>query len=150
MLAVLIMLTPGRRNNFIECQNAKVRFVVLPIMDLKIHWNITMEVLERAYGLREFTREWLKNPWYTDYLPLFPTKFNWTIVKYIVEVLRAFQHWTRLMSKGHTVTQLHVITVYNDMFNQMDGVMRRIPQKKTHRREDLYFAVKFARLKLSK
>ena len=54
------------------------------------------------------------------------------------------------MSKGHTVTQLHVITVYNDMFNQMDGVMRRIPQKKTHRREDLYFAVKFARLKLSK
>jgi hypothetical protein len=66
MLAVLITLTPGRRNEFIDCQKAKVRIAVLPIMDVKTHWNSTLELLERAYRLREFTREWLKNPKYAE------------------------------------------------------------------------------------
>jgi len=34
MLGVLIMLTPGHRNEFIECQKAIVRIAVLCIMDL--------------------------------------------------------------------------------------------------------------------
>jgi len=62
MLAVLITLTPGRRNEFIDCQKAKVRIAVLLIMDVKTRWNSTVELLERAYRLREFTREWLQNP----------------------------------------------------------------------------------------
>ena len=61
MLAVLITLTPGRRNEFIDCQKAKVRIAVLPIMDVKTRWNSTLELLERAYRLREFTREWFQN-----------------------------------------------------------------------------------------
>ena len=59
MLAVLITLTPGRRNEFIDCQKAKVRIVVSPIMDVKTRWNSTLELLERAYHLWEFTREGL-------------------------------------------------------------------------------------------
>ena len=31
------MLTPGRQNEFIDCQKAKVRVVVQLIMDLKTH-----------------------------------------------------------------------------------------------------------------
>jgi len=54
------------------------------------------------------------------------------------------------MSKRHTVTLHHVITVYNDMFDHMDGVMRALAKKKTQRKEDLFFAVKLARQKLSK
>jgi hypothetical protein len=57
MLAVLITLTPGRRNEIIDCQKAKVRIAVLPIMDVKTGWNSTLELIERAYRLREFTRE---------------------------------------------------------------------------------------------
>jgi hypothetical protein len=57
MLAVLITLIPGRRNEFIDCQKAKVRIAVLPIMDVKIRWNSTLELLERAYRLQEFTHE---------------------------------------------------------------------------------------------
>ena len=49
MLPVLITLTPGRRNDFIDCQKATVRIAVLPIMDLKIQWNLTLELPERAY-----------------------------------------------------------------------------------------------------
>jgi len=30
------------------------------------------------------------------------------------------------MSKWHTVTLHHVITVYNDMFDHMDGMMRAL------------------------
>ena len=73
MLVVLITLTPGRRNEFIDCHKAKVRTAVLSIMGVKTHWNSTLELLERAYRLREFTREWLKNQKYSDCQPLFTT-----------------------------------------------------------------------------
>jgi len=49
MLAVLLTLTPRRRNEFIDFQKAKVRIAVLPMMDVKTRWNSTLEVLERAY-----------------------------------------------------------------------------------------------------
>jgi len=54
------------------------------------------------------------------------------------------------MLKQHTVTLHHVITVFNDMFDYMDGVMRALAKKKTQWKEDLFFAVKCARQKLSK
>jgi len=54
------------------------------------------------------------------------------------------------MSKWHTITLHHIITVYNDIFDHMDGVMRVLAMKKTQWKEDLYFAVKFAQQKLSK
>jgi len=148
MLAVSITLTPGRRNMFIDCQKAKVRIAVLPIMDVKTRWNSTLELLERAYRLREFTHEWLQNPKYTDSRPLFTPQDEWTIVNYVMEVLRPFRYWTLWMSKRHTVTLHHVITVHNDMFDHMNAMMRALA-KKTPWKEDLFFAVKLARQKLS-
>jgi len=150
MLAVLITLTPGCQNEFIDRQKAKVRIAVLPIMDVKTRSNSTLGLLERAYPLREFTREWLKNLQYNDYRLLFTTQDEWTIVKYVMEVLLPFRYWTLWMSKRHTVTLHNVITVYNDMFVHMDGVMRALAKKKTQWKEDLLFAVKCARQKLSK
>jgi hypothetical protein len=66
MLAVLIALTPGCRKKFIDCQKAKVRITVLLIMDLKTHWNFTLELLERNNRLGEFTHEWLQRPKYIE------------------------------------------------------------------------------------
>ena len=54
------------------------------------------------------------------------------------------------MSKRHTVTLHHVMTVYNDMFDHMHGVMQALARKKTQGKEDFFFAVKLARQKLSK
>jgi len=54
------------------------------------------------------------------------------------------------MSKRHMVTLHYITTVYNDMFDHMDGIMQDLAKKKTQRKADLYFAVKFARQKLSK
>jgi len=54
------------------------------------------------------------------------------------------------MSKRHTVTLHHVITVYNYMFDHMDGMMPALARKKTQWKEDLFFAVRLARQKLSK
>jgi len=150
MLAVLITLTPGRRNRFIDCQKAKVRIAVLPMMDVKTRWNSTLELLKHTYRLREFTSEWLQNSKYSEYRPLFTTQDEWTIVKYVMEVLRPFRYWTLWMSKRHTVTLHHVITVYNNMFDHMDDVMRALAKKNTQWKEDLFFAVKLARQKLSK
>jgi len=144
MLAVLITITPGRRNEFIHCQHAKVHIAVLLIMDVLTRWNSTVEVLDCAYCLPEFTLEWLQTSKYADYRPLFTTPIEWTICKYIMEVLRPFRYWTLWMSKRYTVTLHYVITVYNDLFHHMDGVMRALAKKKTTGKEDLFFAVKLA------
>jgi len=124
--------------------------MVLPILDVKTCWNARLELLQRTYHLPEFTCEWLQNPKYAEYLPLFTTQDEWTIVQYVMEVLRPFRYWTLWMSKRHTVTLHHVITVYNDMFDHMDCVMRALAKKKTQWKEDLFFAVKLAGQKLSK
>jgi len=71
-------------------------------------------------------------------------------VKYVIDVLRPLQYWTLWISKRHTVTLHHIITVYNDMFDHMDGVMRALAMKNTPLKEDLAFAVKSIRLKRSK
>jgi hypothetical protein len=150
MLAVLIMISAGRSNECIDCQKAKVRLAVLLIMDVKRRCNSTLELLEHTYRLREFTCEWLQNPKNSEYQPLFTTQDGWTIIKYLIAVLRLFRYWTLWMSKRHTVTVHNVCTVYNDMFDHMDGVMRSLAKKKTQWNEDLFFAVKLGQQKLSK
>jgi hypothetical protein len=150
MLAVLITLTPGCRNEFIQFPKAKVSIAVCPIMDVNTHWNSTLELLEHAYHLGQFTCEWHQNPKYAEYRPLFTTQDEWTIVKYVMEVLKPCRDWTLRISKRHTVTFHHVITVYNDMFHYMDGVMRALAKIKTQWKEDLFLAVKLTRQKLSK
>jgi len=150
MIAVLIRLTPARRKKFIDCQQAKVRIVVLQIMDVKTCWNSTQVLLEQAYRLRECTHESLQNPKYSDYPALFTTQDEWTIVKYVMEVSRPFLHWTLSMWKRHAVTLHQVITNCNDKFDQMDGLMQALPRKKTQWKEDLYFTIKLARMKQSK
>jgi hypothetical protein len=135
---------------FIDCQKAKVRIAVLPIMDVKTLLNSTLELVERAYRLREFTREWLQNPKCAEYRLLFTTQAELTIVNYVMEVLRPIDYWTLWMPKRHTVTLHHVITVYKDLFDYMDGVMRALAKKKPQWKEDLFFAVKLACQKISK
>jgi len=150
MLAVLITLTPGCPNEFIDYQKANVQIVVLPIIDVMTHWNSTLELLEHAYCSREFTLEWLPYPQFHDDQPLFTSQDEWTIVNCVMEVLRPFRYWTLWRSKRHTVTLHQVVTVYNNMFNRMEGVMRALAKKNTPLKEDLCFAVRFARHKLSK
>jgi len=67
-----------------------------------------------------------------------------------MEVLRPFRYWIMWTSKIHTGTLHHAITVYNDMFDQMHGVMHAVAKELTTWKEDLFFAVKLDRLKLYK
>jgi hypothetical protein len=62
-----------------------------------------------------------------------------------MEVLRPFRYWTLWMSKTHTVTLHRVITVYNDMFDHMDGLLQALAKKTTPWKEDVFFTVKLAR-----
>jgi hypothetical protein len=73
MLAVLFTLTPGRQNDFMDCHQAKVPNPVLSIIAVKTHWNSTLELLEQANRLREFTGELLHNLEHTEYRLVFTT-----------------------------------------------------------------------------
>jgi len=119
-------------------------------MDVQTGWDLTLELLEHSYRLREFTYQWLKIPNYRDYKLPFTKRNKWTIVNYVREGLWQFQYRTLCMLKWHTPAVPHVITVYNNMFAHMVGVMPAFTKEKTKCKEDFYFAVKFAWQKLSK
>jgi len=72
------------------------------------------------------------------------------VVNSVMEVLRPFRYWTLWMLRRHTVRFHHIITVYNNMFNHMDGFKGALANKKTQWNEDLFFAVKLAQQRLSK
>jgi len=144
------MLTPGRRNEFIDYQKAKVRIDELHMMEVRMRWNSTLELIESAYLSGWFTSKCLQNPTCSDYRLLFTTKDEWTIIKCVMEVARRSQYRTLWMLKRHTITLPHVITVYNDMSDHMDGVMRTLAKKMTQWKEDIFFAMKFAQQKLWK
>jgi len=114
-------------------------------MDVIWLWNLTLELLERAYRFQEFTRVCLQNRSYNDPWPQFTTQDEWTIVKDIMEVVRTFWYWTLWMSKRHTITPHHTLPIPNIMFNYMDGVMLALAKKKIEWKQDLYSAVKCVR-----
>lgn len=132
----MLTLTPGHQNDFIDCQKAKVRIAVLPNMDVNRWYNSTLELLERGHRLQEFTSEWLNNPKYGVNLPLFTTQAESTIIEFIMEPLWPFRYWTLKNLKWHMVTPLHIITVYNDMFNYMDGIMQALAKENNEWKED--------------
>jgi len=72
------------------------------------------------------------------------------IIKYVMEVVRPFRYWTIWISKWHTAALHHVITLYNDMFDHMDGVLWTLARNKTQWKEDLYFVTMVACQILSK
>jgi hypothetical protein len=116
----------------------------------KKHWHSTLELLKHAYLLPEFTLERVQNSKCNIYQAMFTTQDDWTIMKYVMEVLRPFRYSTLWMSKRHTVTLHHVITVYNDNLDHIIVLMQALAEKKTEWKEDWFFAVKLARQKLSK
>jgi hypothetical protein len=97
---------------------------------VKPQWDLTLELLVQAYRLREFTCKSLNNPTYSAYQLLFTTQDECMNVKYLMDVSRPFQYWTLWMFKRHSVTLHHLITVFNDMFDHMDGIMQALAQKK--------------------
>ena len=54
------------------------------------------------------------------------------------------------MLKRHTVTLQNVITVYNNMFNHIDGVWWALAEKQMQWKEDLFITMEIARQKLYK
>jgi hypothetical protein len=54
------------------------------------------------------------------------------------------------MLTTHTITLHHIITVYNNIDDHTDCVIRVLPYKKTPWNEDLFFAAKLSQRKLSK
>jgi len=65
---------------------------VLPVMDLKTRSNSKMEWLERPYWLQEFTRKRLNNQTYSNYRSLFTTQDEWTMVVYVMDMVRPFRY----------------------------------------------------------
>jgi len=84
-------LTPDHCNEFIHCPKAEVEIATLAISDMKTECNSTLELLEWAHWLRQFTQKWLKIPKYSDYHSPLTTQHEWTIVKYVIEILRLVQ-----------------------------------------------------------
>jgi len=85
-----------------------------------------------------------QNAKYGEFQPLLTTQDEWTIVTYVVEDFSGFYYWILWILKRHTVRLHHFITIYNDMFDHMDGIIQTLPQKKARWKENFFFAMKLA------
>ena len=92
-------------------------------------------MLERAYRLRPYTSEWLKD--YPEFQPLYTTDDEWRAVEYVLEVLVPFRYWTLWMSKRQTITLHRVISIYNEMFDHMEGAIHALKTKQTAWKKDV-------------
>jgi hypothetical protein len=138
-----------RYDDYIELQKGKELIACTLTLDVKTRWNSTLEMLERAYRLRDYTAHWLKNPKYEEFRPLFTTDEEWRVVEYVLEVLRPFRYWTLWMSKRHSITLHRVIGIYNDMFDHMEGIITALSMKQTQWKIDIRRGMRAARKKLS-
>lgn len=105
-------------------------------------------MLERAYRLRPYTRQWLSNDEFSGFRPLYTTEDEWQAVEYVLEVLTPFRYWTLWMSKRHTITLHRVISIYNEMFDHLEGAMRSLKGKRTAWKVDVHRAVRASHKKL--
>jgi hypothetical protein len=64
--------------------------------------------------------------------------------------MRPFRYLNLWISKRHTVTMHDVVTVNNDMFKYIEGILRALAKNKTQWKANLFFAVKLALQKVSK
>jgi len=119
-------------------------------MNVKLLWNSLDLLLQLAYQWWEFTSEWLKNPNKIHYWLLLPTQDKWTIVKYLIKVWMPFWHWILSMSTRYTLTPHCNITLWDDMYDHIDGIMWALPKWNTWCREHLYFTIMYMWQKLSK
>jgi hypothetical protein len=71
---------------------------------------------------------------------LFTKQDKWTIGKYVMEVMRPFQCGTIWMSKRHSVTLNHLITLYNDICDILHGLPRALDTLMTPWNEALCLA----------
>jgi hypothetical protein len=147
-MAVVLNSSPKRRDDFLETQRGKELIAVTLILDVKTRWNSTLAMLERAYRLRPYTRFWLQE--YPQFSTLWTTEEEWKAIEYVLQVLLLFRYWTLWMSKRKSITLHRVITIYNDMFDHVENVLKSLAKKRTQWKKDIHRAVRASRSKLRK
>ena len=147
-MAILVNSSPKHCDSYLALQKGRELIVVTLILDVKTHWNSTLATLERAYWLRPYMCQRLLNDEFLGFWPLYTTEDEWQAVEYVLEVLTPFRYWTLWMSKRHTITLHRVISIYNEMFDHLEGAMRSFKGKCTAWKVDVRRTVRASHKKL--
>jgi len=123
MSAVVITLTLRRRNKFIDCQKPMYDWQYYLLWMLKDGGTRLWSCMRNPTDYENSPASVSGMPISANYWPLLTMQHEWNMVKYVMVGLSPFRYRTQWMSKQHMVTLHHVITVFNTMFNNMDGFM---------------------------
>jgi len=119
--------SPPPRQHFIEIQDNGVKIPTTLLYDITTGWNSTLNMLERAVRLCEFTKDWLLT--YAEFTTLWSTLEEWRQIEYILEVLQPIRIWTLSMSKTRCVTIHQVFQVFQDIFDHLEMQISRLEHK---------------------
>ena len=137
---MFITLTLGHRNELIDCRKAQSRNCSSTNYgsDNPVGFNngvAWVSLLIRRIHLRVPQES---ND--TDYGTLSTTQDEWTLIDYAMQVLRPFRYWTLQMSKRDTDTWHHIVSILNDMFDHMDGIMPALAEMFLPQKLSKYYA----------
>jgi len=131
MLAVAIGSSPQRNGVFLGLQLGRTKVVRKMIRDVSTRWNSTLAMLERAYALRVFIIHWVTQfPKHHRYQPLLLSPEEWSLIEYIMTVLKPLRQYTLWISTTSTITIHKSLAVYNEIINNFDGVIESLQRKR--------------------
>ena len=147
-MSIAVASSPQRREHYLNLQKGHVEHPVTLIYDVKTRWNSTLNMLERALRMKDFTREWIRE--YECYMPLWSTPGEWKQVEYILEVLEPIRLCTLWMSRTRAPTIHKVFVVYDCIFDHLDNQISILENKRMRWKVDIREALGKARQKANK
>ena len=100
--------------------------VLIPIQDIRIRWNSTFLMLNRAKKLQPFYDQYCTDH---QYLYFKLDLEEWRQVEYLLLLIKPFFDFTMMLLKTKDITVYNIYSIYNKLFSYLDTAEAKLKNK---------------------
>lgn len=141
---MFINTSPQRRDAFLTLQDKEPKLA--PIQDVRIQWNSTYLMLQRANCLRATFEQYCIEHQRPEF---HLSKSEWRQIDYLLCITKPFYKFTISLSKIKTTTIHNVFSVYNQLFSHFEQSIARLRRKRVPWKKAMLHALEAGMQKLS-